>query len=230
MAKQIKVDVVRVFTNEASEFGNPVGLVLDEGRQLTDDQRQSIATKMGFSETVFINNVSDPDISIFDTIHPVKFAGHAAVGAAWYMSTLSEKNVDSIHCSGMDLPTWQDGQVRWVRAAMSLTPGWNHEQLDSPKDVDSITDNEAAQKEHVFVWAWINKSKGLVRARTFLPDWDILEDQGNGSGSMQRAVAESMPLEIQHGRGSVIYARPAANDQAEVGGRTTMDEPLTIEI
>ena len=230
MSSDIIVEVVRVFTDEAGGYGNPVGVIFDEDLKIADTVRQRIATELGFSETVFVDSVTEPAVSVFDTTHQVKFAGHALVGAAWLITGRLEKPTESIRCSDMDIVTWQDGPVRWIRAAMSLTPGWNHDELESPEQVEAITDKEAATKEHVFVWAWQDRDGGQIRARTFLPDWEILEDQGNGSGSMQRAVSLNQELVIHHGVGSVIYARPASNDQAEIGGRVVLDPPLTIII
>lgn len=230
MSTEISVEVVRVFTNKLGEYGNPVGVVFDKKKLVTTEDRQRVATTLGFSETVFVNSLEDPDVSVFDTTHEVKFAGHALVGAAWLIATKREQPTESIHCSGINIGTWQEGPMQWVRAPLSLTPPWNHEHLTSPEAVEAINDQEAATKEHVFVWAWADEEGGIVRARTFLPDWDILEDQGNGSGSMQRAVALNRSLEIHHGVGSVIYARPALNDQAEVGGRTYLDKPRSIAL
>lgn len=68
------------------------------------------------------------------------------------------------------------------------------------------------------VWAWINKPKGLIRARTFAADWDIPEAQGNGSGSMLLASSVGRPIQIKHGKGSVIFAKPAPNNRADIGG------------
>lgn len=80
------------------------------------------------------------------------------------------------------------------------------------------------------VWAWIDKKRGLVRARTFAPDWGILEDQANGSGSMQLAKRLGKRLEIYHGLGSVIYARPKNNSFADIGGRVIEDSPQMIMV
>ena len=48
------MNVVRVFTNEAGEFGNLLGIV--DGSAVPPDERQRVAAAIGFSETVFIDD------------------------------------------------------------------------------------------------------------------------------------------------------------------------------
>lgn len=78
------------------------------------------------------------------------------------------------------------------------------------------------------VWAWENEKKGLIRSRTFLPDWGTLEDQGNGSGAMQLAKILGRNIEIHQGKGSLIYSRPSEKKYAKVGGRVVKDTPEFI--
>ena len=63
--------------------------------------------------------------------------------------------------------------------------------------------------------------KGLIRARTFAPDWGIPDDEANGSGAMKLAATLERSIEIIHGKGSVIYAKPWKADFADLGGRVT---------
>jgi predicted PhzF superfamily epimerase YddE/YHI9 len=78
------------------------------------------------------------------------------------------------------------------------------------------------------VWAWIDEDKGLIKSRTFLPDWGTLEDQGNGSGAMQLAIMLGRKIEIHQGKGSVIYASPSSGNMAKVGGRVRIDPAVLI--
>ncbi len=81
---------------------------------------------------------------------------------------------------------------------------------------------------HTMTWAWIDEVKGLVRARTFMSDWEIAEAEGNGSGSMMLAAALKRPIEIRHGQGSVIFAKPSEYNCAEVGGRVVQDGDISL--
>ena len=97
-------------------------------------------------------------------------------------------------------------------------PNWNFEQLNNAELVEKLAVNETINKEHTFVWAWIDETKGLIRARTFANDWGIPEDEANGSGSMKLADTLKREITIIHGHGSVIHARPSKDNNAEVGG------------
>ena len=93
-----------------------------------------------------------------------------------------------------------------------------------------MSESEAAAMQHTFVWAWTDEPNGLLCARTFAPDWGIPEDQGNGSGSMQRAMALGRPITVIHGESSVIYAEPVNAQEAAVGGRVRLGETRTISL
>jgi predicted PhzF superfamily epimerase YddE/YHI9 len=74
------------------------------------------------------------------------------------------------------------------------------------------------------IWSWVDEPAGLVRARVFVPEGGIAEDEATGSAALRLADALGRPIEIRQGRGSVLYARPLAPARAEVGGRVVIDE------
>jgi hypothetical protein len=118
-----------------------------------------------------------------------------------------------------DIAVSQDADITWVRASLEIMPPWKHKQLDSVEAVESITLDETRSWEHTMAWAWIDETIGLIKARTFAPDWEIPESEGNGSGSMLLAGILDRQIEIKHGQGSIIYAKPAPNNSAGLGGR-----------
>lgn len=216
------MEVVRVFTNEKGQFGNPVGIVLDLEQGITPDKRQSLAFQSGFSEVVFVNDLESKSISIFSPQREIPFAGHAVVGTAYF---LQEKYHEDIHeLLGIEgkIKTWTEKGRVWVRGELSIAPPWNYEFFDSPKDVEKLTVDDMSSKEHVVAWSWIDKEKGFIRARTFAADWGIPEDQANGSGSMVLAANLKQELQIKHGEGSVIYAKPFSDNFADVGGLSVL--------
>ena len=77
------------------------------------------------------------------------------------------------------------------------------------------------------IWAWLDEADGLIRARVFVPEAGIAEDEATGSAAMRLAAALGRPIEIRQGVGSVIYARPLAAGPAEIGGRVALDEVRT---
>lgn len=220
MNNKIAINIARVFVNNEGKFGNPVGIVLDEDQKLGDEERQKIATNLNFSETVFIDSLEEvPSISIFNPQHKVKFAGHAVLGTVFFIKNVLNKNISSIKCGDKLVKNNQENNITYITAPLSIMPNWNFEELSSVIEVESIF-----KKEHTFVWSWIDEAKGLVRARTFAPDWGIPEDQANGSGSMLLAAKLNRELEIHHGEGSIIFAKPVDINFAEVGGLVTIDK------
>lgn len=224
---KITVNILRAFVNENGQFGNPVGIVVDENQNLNPINRQTFAATLNFSESVFINDSTTGNVSIFNPIREVKFAGHALVGTSFFINKILGKKVDFLECKAGRVQTWQENGLTWIHAELANTPPWHYQQLP---DVSSIENLSIKPKEHTIVWAWLDKTKGIVRARTFAPDWGIPEDEANGSGSMQLAAMLGQKLEIHHGKGSIIYARPAGTKAADVGGRVGENIPRAVTL
>ena len=79
----IDVAVVRVFTDDAGRFGNLLGIV--DG-SLSARRPAGIAARIGFSETVFVDDArSRGHLRIFTPAIELPFAGHPTVGTAWWL-------------------------------------------------------------------------------------------------------------------------------------------------
>lgn len=216
-----RAHVLRVFTDPSGKYGDLASVVIDEGRHIPDAERQAITRRLHTSETTFINDVANASISIMHYQGEVSFAGTVALATAWLLTKLWNKPTDVIHGRDGDITTWQDGDITWVRTDLSTLPPWHHKQLENPEAVERIVLEETTAMEHTVVWAWVDEAKGLIRARTFASDWDIPEAQGNGSGSMMLAAQLKREIEIMHGEGSVIFAKPEDDNQAAIGGQVT---------
>lgn len=223
-----KVHVLRVFTDADNKFGDIATVVIDEGRELSDKQRLAITKELNTVETVFVNDLASADISIMHTQGETNFAGVAALGTAYLLSKLNSKPLKNMKGRAGDIIVSQDEGLVWVRASLSAMPPWQHKHLDSVKAVEDIKVEDTKDWEHTVVWAWIDEAKGLVRARTFATDWDIPEAQGNGSGSMLLSAIVDKPIEIKHGEGCVIYAKPAKNNCADIGGRVSEEHDREV--
>lgn len=223
MSNSITVNILRAFVDEQGNFGNPTGIVLDLEQKLTTQERQKIATKLHFTDTVYINSLEPVNVSFFNPQQETKFAGDSLISTTHLITHVLGKKADFIICKGGEIKTWSEGNLTWIEASLDGTPGWQHQQLASAEAVDSITPEQASHYEHTMIWAWIDEDKGLIRSRTFLPDWGTLEDQGNGSGSMQLANTLRRKIEIHQGKGSVIYTEPSEGNFAKVGGRVRVD-------
>jgi predicted PhzF superfamily epimerase YddE/YHI9 len=222
------VHVLRVFTNESGDFGNPLGVVLDTAA-LTDGDRQAIAARLGFSETVFVDDVPSARLRIFTPATELPLAGHPLVGTAWLLSALSGTPVEVLRPRhAHPVTTWQEDGVSWIRARVTDAPPLAFVQLDSAAAVEAMALPANPPYDHHEFWAWSDRAAGAVRARFFAPAFGIPEDEATGGAALVLVAQLGRPLTITQGRGSVIYARPASDGQAEVGGRVVRDRSRTI--
>jgi len=81
---------VDVFTDQ--QFGGNQLAVFLDGRELSDDEMQSIASEMNLAETTFIEPPEDPNniarVRIFTTKRELPFAGHPVIGTSWVLATM----------------------------------------------------------------------------------------------------------------------------------------------
>jgi predicted PhzF superfamily epimerase YddE/YHI9 len=224
----VKVRVLRVFTNEDHAFGNPVGVIEDGGIVRDPTARQAIAAALGYSESVFIDDVDDSMIHIYSGRREVPFAGHAAVGAAWFLAQVTSRMPDFLRAAGGVAPVWTEGGITWVRSSLASTPPWWHERLSSPAEVDALTGPLAPVQDMTQLWAWEDEAAGTMRVRTFASRVGITEDEACGSGAMRMAAAFGRRLTLHHGRGSIVHAKPGPPGYADIGGRVTEDSPRTV--
>jgi predicted PhzF superfamily epimerase YddE/YHI9 len=227
--EKIEARVMRVFTNKELEFGNHVGIVFDEERALSDKNRQEIAVKLGYSESVFVNDLQAGHISTYTPQREIPFAGHAAVGAAWLLGIVRGTEVQSLQGPEGHIRTWTDDHATWVRSELKSTPPWWHERLPDAAAIEALTGPQDSAQEHTQLWAWLDETAGRIRSRTFASAWGIPEDEANGSGCMRLAAALGRRIEVIHGKGSVIFAKPGIPGWADVGGRVVEDALRTVE-
>jgi predicted PhzF superfamily epimerase YddE/YHI9 len=214
----MNLKIINVFVNEKGEFGNPVGVIIDEKNEISSKHRQEICKNSGLSEVVFINSSKDRDISIFCPTGEIEFAGHAVIGTAWFLEKMIKSEINSLKSLGHKIAVRHEDRKIWVRADLKTMPPWNFKQLASPSDVNKIKLSDKSNFKHIFIWAWGDKDNGIVRARTFAPDWCIPEDEANGSGSTLLAKKLKRNLKINHGKGSIIYTNYIDSKHVEVGG------------
>lgn len=209
---------VSVFTNEKGKYGNPLGIVIDTEKKISHKERLKITNKSGLSELVFVDNFNNRKISIYSPKRKISFAGHAVLGAAFFFEKILNKSISKITTMDKEIDIWFEGERLWAKGKLSTTPSWWHEKLDFVNDLEMLKGPQSKIQGHTQLWAWMDEKKGIIRARTFAADWGIPEDEANGSGSMRLAAALGRSLIINHGRGSLIHARPSGPGYAEIGG------------
>jgi predicted PhzF superfamily epimerase YddE/YHI9 len=219
-----EVHVVRVFTDAEGNFGNPLGVLLDTAG-LTDERRQAIATKLNFSETVFVDDVPHGQLRIFTPAREIPLAGHPLVGTSWLLSQVAGRQIDTLrplHAANVD--TWLEDGVTWIRARIADAPEWQFVQKATPAQIEALAVPPGPEYDMHEFWAWQDEAAGRIRARVFAGSHNIAEDEATGSGALRLIELLNRPLLITQGRGSIIHARPAASGRADVGGRVAKDE------
>lgn len=211
---QVEVTVLRVFCADDGSHGNPLGVVLD-GPSVAEDDRQALATHLGYSETVFVDDAREGRIRIFTPEVELPFAGHPCVGTAWLLRRAGHE-VDALRSPAGKIPVRFDGERPFIAARPEWAPPFELRRVESPQEVDDhpmITDAE------VYLWAWIDERVGTIRARAFVPEVGVEEDEATGSAAVKLSGALEREIEIHQGVGSRLHARPIGDGMVEVGGR-----------
>ncbi|MET7349367.1 PhzF family phenazine biosynthesis protein [Streptomyces sp. NPDC007896] len=208
-------DVLRVFCGPGGEHGNELGVVREGSVMPDPEERQAFAAKLGFSETVFVD---DPERGVVDIYTPtlrLPFAGHPCVGVGWLLDI--PELVTPAGVVGVRL----DGEFSWIEARAEWAPGRTLRQYGSADEVDALAVPESG--EWVYAWAWEDESAGRVRARGF-PGRDdgIVEDEATGAAALLLTDRLGRALNIVQGAGSQILTAPQPGGWVEVGGRVRL--------
>jgi predicted PhzF superfamily epimerase YddE/YHI9 len=208
--------LLNVFTAEDGSYGNPLGVFL-EGGAATPDERQRVATDLGYSETVFVDDIATGELHIFTPASELPLAGHPLVGTAWLIAR-EHGTCDMLRPPAGEVPTWQEGEQRWIRARPEWAPEMELRQYESVAEVEAL-DGAPDDLGFVDCWAWIDEEGGALRSRVFVPEEGIPEDEATGSAALRIGALLGRPLEIRQGEGSLLHARPGPDGTIEVGGR-----------
>jgi len=208
--------LLNVFTDESGAHGNPLGVFLDGGAAASD-QRQRVAADLGYSETVFVDDAETGELHIFTPASELPLAGHPLVGSAWLIAR-ERGSCDMLRPPAGEVPTWQDGALRWIRARSEWAPQMELREYGSPAEVEAL-DGPPDQLGFVDCWAWIDEAAGVLRSRVFVLEQGIPEDEATGAAALRIGALLDRPLEIRQGVGSLLYARPGADGTIDVGGR-----------
>lgn len=213
--------VLRVFTAADGEWGNPLGVFLD-GAEVPEGRRQAVATELGFSETVFVDDATSGAMRIFTPGYELPFAGHPSVGTAWLLAREREP-VAALRPPAGEVAVRAEGDLTYIAARAEWSPPWELIELADAAAVESLP-GPPPEKPLTCFWAWHDEPAGVVRSRCFSLDDGIGEDEATGSAAVMIAVALDRPLTINQGRGSLLQAIPLGDGRAEVGGRVELDE------
>ncbi len=177
--------------------------------------RQALAAKLGFSETVYVD---DPERGVIDIYTPtlrLPFAGHPCVGTSWLL------DVPELVTPAGVVESRQDGEFTWIAARAEWAPPRTLRRYGTVAEVDAL--DVPPSGEWIYAWAWQDEAAGRVRARGF-PGRDdgIDEDEATGAAALLLTHELGRALNITQGRGSQILTAPGPSGVIEVGGRTAL--------
>ncbi len=213
--------VLRVFVSEDGEWGNPLGVFLDGGA-IAEDRRQRVAAELGFSETVFVEDRETGRIRIFTPGLELPFAGHPTVGTAWLLAE-SGAPVESLQTAAGEVAVRRDGERVHIAGRAEWVFDLDFVELGTPADVRAL-EGAPAPDTATYAWSWIDEDAGTIRARCFIEEAGIAEDEATGAAALALGDRLGRPLTIHQGRGSVLEVNPLDDGRVEVGGRVRLDE------
>lgn len=220
----IDVTVLRVFTDSAGNFGNPLGVV--DAATVQPEQRQRLAAQLGYSETVFVDltdaGSTTAHARIYTPLTELPFAGHPTVGASWWLRSLGTP-IRTLQVPAGIVQVSYDDDITSISARAQWAPEFAIHDLES---LDALAEADAADfPDDVahYVWTWVDESAGSLRSRFFAANLGVTEDEATGSAAVRMTDYLSRDLTITQGKGSVIETTWSPQGWVQVAGRVVND-------
>lgn len=224
----IDVTVLRVFTDFEGNHGNPLGVV--DARQVEPRDRQRLATRLGFSETIFVEVPAAGATTAHAVIHTPRtelpFAGHPTVGAAWWLrETGAPINTLSVPAGVVQVShgVGARGDSTGISARSEWAPEFALHEFDSAAALFDADPADFTDDTSHYLWTWTDRAAGAVRSRMFAANLGVTEDEATGSAAMRITDYLSRDLFITQGKGSVIETTWNAEGWVGVTGRVVND-------
>src|SRR3954465_11757561 len=113
--------LLNVFTAEDGSHGNPLGVFLDGSLVPPPGERQRVAAELGYSETVFVDDLDSGALRIFTPGTELPLAGHPLVGSARLLAR-GRGGGELLRPPAGEVSTWEDEGLRWIRARPEWGP------------------------------------------------------------------------------------------------------------
>jgi predicted PhzF superfamily epimerase YddE/YHI9 len=226
------VNELQVFTDADGKFGNPLGVISISAATVPAGRRRRIAAELGYNETVFIDSPIPGHVTahaqIFTPTAELLFAGHAVVGAAWWLRRRGTP-IRSLQLRAGVVEVDYAGDLAVVQAFAQWTPEFAIHDLGAPQDVIDADPEDYSDGFAHCLWAWIDESAGHIRSRAFAPELGVQEDEVTGCAAIRVTDYLSRDLIITQGRGSVIHTWWSPRGWVGIGGRVVSDwlSPMT---
>ena len=226
----IDVTVLRVFTDPAGKYGNPLGVV-DAGTVEPDD-RQRIATQLGYSETIFVDmpesGASTTQARIYTPAVELPFAGHPTVGAAWWLREQGAPIHTLLVPAGIVQVAYAD-DLTSVSARSEWAPEFAIHDLTSIDELFAADPADYPDDVNHYLWTWTDREQGTIRSRMFAPALGVPEDEATGAAAVRITDYLSRDLTIVQGKGSVISTEWSPEGWVRIAGRVVNDGTKQIE-
>ncbi|MGA7133071.1 MAG: PhzF family phenazine biosynthesis protein [Mycobacterium sp.] len=226
----IDVTVLRVFTDSAGNFGNPLGVV--DAATVEPDQRQHLAAQLGYSETVFVDlpaaGSATAHARIYTPLTELPFAGHPTVGASWWLRAAGTP-IRTLQVPAGVVQVSYDDDVTAISARSEWAPGFAVHDLESLDDLAAADSADFPDDVAHYLWAWIDESAGSLRSRLFAANLGVAEDEATGSAAVRITDYLSRDLSITQGKGSKIETTWSPQGWVRVAGRVVNDGVRRID-
>jgi predicted PhzF superfamily epimerase YddE/YHI9 len=217
-----ELHVLRVFCGEDGSGGNPLGVYLD-GQAIEPSGRQAVAKRLGYSETVFVDDQSNGQLQIFTPAVELPFAGHPLVGAAWLLAQRGHTPV-ALRPPAGEVPARVEGDRAFVAGRPEWQPDYELLELGSREEVEALDGPPPNQRDLAAVYAPMGDD--AVRVRVFPVALGIAEDEATGSAAIRLGALLDRPFTIHQGVGSVIEVTPREDGYVEIGGLVVTDHAI----
>ncbi|HEY6648276.1 MAG TPA: PhzF family phenazine biosynthesis protein [Mycobacterium sp.] len=226
----IDVTVLRVFTDQDGNFGNPLGVV--DASQAEPSERQRIATQLGYSETIFIDvpkaGASTAHARIYTPATELPFAGHPTVGASWWLRDRGTP-VRTLQVPAGIVQVAYEDDLTAVSARSDWAPEFAIYDLDSTDDLFAANPDEYPDDIQNYLWTWTDRERGAIRSRMFAANLGVPEDEATGAAAVRITDYLSRDLTILQGKGSVIETQWSPEGWVRIAGRVVNDGTKQIE-
>ncbi|QNI06482.1 PhzF family phenazine biosynthesis protein [Mycobacterium kubicae] len=220
----VGITVLRVFTDSAGNFGNPLGVV--DASTVGPDDRQRLATQLGYSETIFVQFPAAGSTTAHATIHTpgteLPFAGHPSVGASWWLRQLGTPISTLRVPAGLVQVSYHD-DLTFVSARAAWAPEFAIHDLGSAQAVLAADPADFPDDTAHYLWAWTDEDLGALRARFFAANLGVTEDEATGSAAIRMTDHLGRDLTITQGNGSVLTTTWGTDGWVRLAGRVVND-------
>lgn len=227
------VTVLRVFTDPAGNFGNPLGVV--DASTVAPVDRQDLATELGYSETIFVDLPAEDSATahaqIFTPATELPFAGHPTIGAAWWLRSQGHPVHTLQLQAGIVAVSYDAGaaeDLTTINARSEWAPEFAIHDLDSADAVLAADPDDYSDDVAHYLWAWTDRTTGAIRSRMFAANLGVAEDEATGSAAVRMTEYLSEDLRITQGHGSLIETHWSPEGWVQVAGRVVNDGVSTV--